>query len=117
MESSSSSHWMQSAVIPSHKGLFGAKAKRAGMSTKKYAEEKKNSSNGTLAKEANLALTFEKMASHKSSSPKWSEANDDKYDKSHSIKENSSSDTKLDTRRGLSEDSLSSSLMKLRGGK
>ncbi len=56
----SSSTWMQSAVIPSHKGLFGAKAKKAGMSTAKYAQEKKGAS-GTLGKEARLAQTFEKL--------------------------------------------------------
>jgi hypothetical protein len=54
------SNWMQKAVIPSHKGRFGAKAKKAGMSTHSYAE-KKSSAGGTLGKEANLALTFEKL--------------------------------------------------------
>lgn len=52
--------WMQSAVIPSHKGLFTAKAKKAGMSVPKYAAEK-SSASGTLGKEARLAQTFEKL--------------------------------------------------------
>jgi hypothetical protein len=56
----SSSHWMQKAVIPSHKGLFSAKAKRAGVSTKEYAKEKATAP-GTLGKEARLAETFEKL--------------------------------------------------------
>ena len=51
---------MKSAVIPSHKGLFSAKAKKAGMSTKQYAA-KKASAGGTLGKEARLAQTFEKL--------------------------------------------------------
>jgi hypothetical protein len=55
-----SSHWMQSAVIPSHKGIFTAKAKRAGMSVPKYAAKEKGAS-GTLGKEARLAQTFEKL--------------------------------------------------------
>ena len=56
----SMSNWMQSAVIPSHKGLFGKKAKAAGMSTHAYAV-KKSSAGGTLGKEARLAQTFEKL--------------------------------------------------------
>jgi hypothetical protein len=53
-------NWMQKAVIPSHKGLFGAKAKKAGMSTREYAA-KKASASGTLGREARLAQTFEKL--------------------------------------------------------
>ena len=53
--------WMQKAVIPSHKGLFGRKAKAAGFTTKEYAA-KKASASGTLGKEARLAQTFEKLA-------------------------------------------------------
>ena len=53
-------NWMKSAVIPSHKGLFSAKAKRAGMSTQAYAA-KKSSAPGTLGKEARLAETFAKL--------------------------------------------------------
>lgn len=52
--------WMKSAVPASHKGKFSAKAAAAGMSTHAYAEKEKNAG-GTLGKEANLALTFEKM--------------------------------------------------------
>ena len=52
--------WIKSAVPESHKGIFGAKAERAGETTHEYAEEKKNAG-GTLGKEANLALTFEGM--------------------------------------------------------
>ena len=51
---------MQSAVIPSHKGKFGAKAKKAGFTTKQYAA-KEASAPGTLGKEARLAQTFEKL--------------------------------------------------------
>ena len=54
-------NWMKSAVIPSHKGLFGRKAKKAGFTTKEYAA-KKASAPGTLGKEARLAQTFEKLA-------------------------------------------------------
>lgn len=53
-----SDKWMQSAVKPSHKGKFSAKASAAGKSTHAYAEEEKNAG-GVLGKEANLALTFE----------------------------------------------------------
>lgn len=66
MDNSSSSgaktqgKWMQSAVIPSHKGIFTAKAKKAGMSTQAYAA-KKSSAPGTLGKEARLAQTFAKL--------------------------------------------------------
>jgi len=55
-----SNHWMQSAVIPSHRGKFSAKAKKAGMSTQAYAEKKKGVP-GTLGKEARLAQTFAKL--------------------------------------------------------
>lgn len=51
---------MQSAVIPSHKGLFSAKAKRAGYTTQEYARKKAHAP-GTLGKEARLAETFEKL--------------------------------------------------------
>jgi len=113
--SDSSSHWMQSAVIPSHKGLFGAKARAAGMSTHGYAE-KKQSAGGTLGKEARLALVFEGASHSKPRPKKWTEASDDKYDKSHSIKDGSARDNKLDASRGLKPDTLASSLAKL-GGK
>lgn len=57
-------HWMADAVKPSHEGKFGAKAKRAGMSTHAYAEKERHAP-GTLGKEARLALTFEKIAKKK----------------------------------------------------
>jgi len=56
----SSSHWMQKAVLPSRKGVFSAKAKKAGFTTKQYAA-KEASAPGTLGKEARLAQTFEKL--------------------------------------------------------
>lgn len=52
--------FMQSAVIPSHKGKFSAKAKRAGMSTMAYAR-KERGAKGVLGKEARLAMTFNKF--------------------------------------------------------
>ncbi len=58
--------WMQHAVPESHKGIFSAKAKEHGESTHEYAEEEKNAG-GTLGKEANLALTYEKYRPHKGS--------------------------------------------------
>lgn len=58
----SPSNWMASAVPPSHKGIFTAKAKKAGMSVPKYAAKEKNSSNTKLARQSNLAETFEKLA-------------------------------------------------------
>jgi hypothetical protein len=53
--------WMSKAVKPENKGKFTAKAERAGESVHEYAEEK-HDAGGTLGKEANLALTFEKAA-------------------------------------------------------
>jgi hypothetical protein len=53
--------WMRGVVKPSRKGVFTAKANAAGQSVHEYAEEKKGAG-GTLGKEANLALTFEKTA-------------------------------------------------------
>ena len=53
--------WMKKAVPESHKGIFTKKAEAAGESVHEYAEEKKDAG-GTLGKEANLALTFEKEA-------------------------------------------------------
>lgn len=105
-------NWMKSAVIPSHKGLFGAKAQKAGMSTHAFAEKKANAP-GKLGKEARLAETFEKLSgTHKSK--KWTEGSDDKYDKAHHIKEGSPEDRKLDASRGLKPDSL---ISKLKGSK
>ena len=51
-------HWMQTAVKPSHKGLFTEKANAAGKSVSEYAHEKEHAK-GTLGKEARLALVFE----------------------------------------------------------
>jgi len=48
---------------------------------------------------------------------KWTEASDDKSDKTHGIKDGSPADMKLDAKRGLKADTLASSLAKLRGGK
>lgn len=47
-----------------HPGSFSRSAKKADMSTHAYAEKKKDAS-GTMGKRARLALTFEKMRSHK----------------------------------------------------
>ena len=57
-------NWMAGAVKPSHKGLFRAKAERAGMSTHAYAVKKQDAP-GALGKEARLALTFERNRPHK----------------------------------------------------
>jgi hypothetical protein len=51
--------WMKNAVKPSRKGVFKAKAERAGMSTAEYAAKEKNAP-GKLGKEARLAQTFAK---------------------------------------------------------
>jgi hypothetical protein len=56
-------HWIAKAVPKSHKGRFGAKAARAGMSTHAYAEKEKHAS-GTLGREARLAINFEEMRAH-----------------------------------------------------
>lgn len=47
-----------------HPGSFSKSAKAHGMSTHAYAEKEKGAS-GTTGKRARLALTFEKMRSHK----------------------------------------------------
>ncbi len=52
--------WMADAVKPSRKGVFGAKAAKAGMSTQAYAAKEKNAP-GKLGKEARLAQTFAKF--------------------------------------------------------
>ena len=49
--------WMKDAVPPSRKGIFKAKAERAGKSTAEYASEK-SSAPGILGKEARLAERF-----------------------------------------------------------
>jgi hypothetical protein len=53
-------NWMAGAVKPSRKGVFGAKAARAGMTTSAFARQKA-SAGGTLGKEARLAQTFAKF--------------------------------------------------------
>lgn len=58
--------WIKKAVKPSRKGIFGAKAKEAGMSTSAYAEKEKGAP-GKLGKEARLAQTFESMRKKKRS--------------------------------------------------
>ena len=50
---------MKTAVKPSRRGVFAAKAKRAGMSTSAYAKKEAHAG-GTLGKEATLAETFAK---------------------------------------------------------
>lgn len=49
--------WMEHANI--HKGAFGAKAKKAGMSTSKFAKKEEHAP-GKLGKQARLAETFAK---------------------------------------------------------
>jgi hypothetical protein len=48
--------WIQGATKNAH-GQFAAKAKAAGMSTRAYAQAKKNAP-GVLGKQARLALTL-----------------------------------------------------------
>ncbi len=71
-------HWMKQAFSNSH-GQFKAKAKRAGMSTRAFAEKEKDAG-GLAGKQANLALVG-MNASHggakKSRSEKWYGAKDD----------------------------------------
>ena len=50
-------NWIQAAVPKSRKGVFGAKAKAAGETTREYAEEKKDAP-GVLGKQARLAITL-----------------------------------------------------------
>ncbi len=50
-------NWMAGAVPDSHKGVFKAKAEKAGETTAEYAKEKA-SAPGNLGKEARLAQTF-----------------------------------------------------------
>jgi len=56
-------NWIQGAV--KRPGAFSAKAKAAGESTAKFAQQKKNSKNPTLAHEAALAITLGKMRKKK----------------------------------------------------
>lgn len=50
--------WMEHAVKPSHRGLFTAEAKKAGMSVSAYAEKEKHAK-GKLGKRARFALLAE----------------------------------------------------------
>jgi hypothetical protein len=56
-------HWIQKAVPKSHKGLFTAKAKKAGMSVSEYASHVLKAGSGASTKtkrQAALARRFEK---------------------------------------------------------
>lgn len=53
--------WMQAAVPKSHRGLFAAKAKKAGKSVQQYARAKAHAP-GKLGKEARFALTAKRVA-------------------------------------------------------
>jgi len=57
-------NWIESAI--KHPGSLTKSAERAGESTSKFAQEKKNSP-GVLGKRARLAITLGKMRSKKSS--------------------------------------------------
>jgi hypothetical protein len=50
-------NWIADATANSH-GQFKAKAKKAGMSTAKYAKKAKNSKDPVTARQANLAATL-----------------------------------------------------------
>lgn len=54
--------WIKGAI--KHPGAFSAKAKKAGMSTKAYAQKEKGAS-GSTGKQARLALTLMKMGKKK----------------------------------------------------
>lgn len=54
-------NWIKSAVKPARKGLFAAKAKDAGETTKQFAAEKSDAP-GKLGKEARLASTLMGMS-------------------------------------------------------
>lgn len=54
-----SKNFMKAAVPPARKGVFAAKAKKAGKTTAAFANDKA-SAPGTLGKEARLAQTFAK---------------------------------------------------------
>jgi hypothetical protein len=60
--------WIQKAVPESHKGIFTAKAERAGKGVQEYAREKQDAP-GALGKQARLALTFAKMGHKRKRSP------------------------------------------------
>lgn len=56
-------NWIAKAV-GGNEGKFSAKAKKAGMSTQRYAAKKANAP-GTLGKEARLAQTLTRLARRK----------------------------------------------------
>lgn len=68
--------WIQGAINPSHKGEFKAKAEKAGMSTRAFAEKEKGTG-GTTGKQANLALTL--MGMHHGGSKKKLNYSNSKY--------------------------------------
>ncbi len=53
-------NWVKKAIPDSHKGIFSAKAKRAGETTSEFAKDKADAP-GTLGKEARLAETLMSM--------------------------------------------------------
>lgn len=55
-------NWIKDSI--KHPGAFSAKAKKAGESTAKFAQEKKDAS-GTIGKQARLAITLSKMRKKK----------------------------------------------------
>lgn len=56
-------NWIKKGAAK-HPGLFAEKAKRAGKTTRQYAEEKRHAG-GTLGKEANFALNAMSVQPHK----------------------------------------------------
>lgn len=64
-----SKKWMGKAFANSH-GQFKAKAERAGMSTRAFAEKEKGAG-GKLGKEANLALVGMNAKHKKSRGERW----------------------------------------------
>ena len=53
--------WMQAAVPKSHRGIFTAKAKKAGKSVQEYAQMKRHAK-GKLGAQARFALNAKKIA-------------------------------------------------------
>jgi hypothetical protein len=53
--------WMQAGVPKSHRGLFTAKAKKAGMGVQAYARKKAHAK-GKLGKQARFALNAKQVA-------------------------------------------------------
>ena len=53
--------WMQAAVPKSRKGIFTAKAKKAGKTVQAYARAKEHAK-GKLGKEARFALTAKRLS-------------------------------------------------------